>query len=310
MSTSRRIVVTVVDPSGSHPLRPIVIAGGLEDCAVDFANAIVVQQGLQGWTATDARTKETRPLDTNPPADIGGWRIAVEQPAVAFLDDVVDLDRSIDDQSAMVEPELRFIDGGAPRSPDAPAPERSIRLPLRDGTSWLIGRSKECDIVLADARVSRRHLRVLVTNGRFEIEDLGSSWGSFDAAGKPLRGKRGLRHGDTIRIGDSTLTLFDPMAQFASLASSNQGRATPATATATPPIARFLRGVRERARLASANYVAWRGRWRSRLKRWTTAVRMPTREVLIACRDGVCAFALVILATWCLIVAVSQLGGS
>jgi hypothetical protein len=52
-----------------------------------------------------------------------------------------------------------------------------IRFVLRDGMR--IGRSRENDVVLRDARVSRRHARVKADGAAFVIEDLGSSNGTF-----------------------------------------------------------------------------------------------------------------------------------
>lgn len=49
---------------------------------------------------------------------------------------------------------------------------------LREGTQ-LVGRDKNCEILLMDRSVSREHARVTVTNGCVHIEDLSSRNGTF-----------------------------------------------------------------------------------------------------------------------------------
>ncbi len=70
-------------------------------------------------------------------------------------------------------------------------------VPLRDGLT--IGRVAGCDIVLDDAKASRRHARLCVEGGVVEIEDLGSSNGTL-LNGKPVQ-RRLLRDGDEVQIG-------------------------------------------------------------------------------------------------------------
>ena len=66
--------------------------------------------------------------------------------------------------------------------------------------SNIVGRSKCCDIVVPSSRVSRRHLGIYAQDGRFVVEDFGSSCGIF------VNGKRvtvqELSHGDVLVVGD------------------------------------------------------------------------------------------------------------
>jgi len=78
------------------------------------------------------------------------------------------------------------------------------RCPLRDKTI-VLGRSRDCDIHVADPNVSRRHAEVRPDgNGAYTLIDLGSTNGS------ELNGKRAsnvrLSEGDTITIGQIELT--------------------------------------------------------------------------------------------------------
>jgi Protein of unknown function (DUF3662)/Inner membrane component of T3SS, cytoplasmic domain len=71
----------------------------------------------------------------------------------------------------------------------------------------VIGRSRDCDIVLEDAGVSRRHARVGPTAEGWAIEDLGSTNGVC-VNGEQIHGAHGLRLGDRIEIG-STEIVFE-----------------------------------------------------------------------------------------------------
>ena len=71
------------------------------------------------------------------------------------------------------------------------------RLPLR------IGRALENDLVLEDARASRRHALIDQHQGRLYVQDLESTNGTF------VNGQRVerclLAHGDELRLGDAVL---------------------------------------------------------------------------------------------------------
>lgn len=71
--------------------------------------------------------------------------------------------------------------------------------------SWVVGRSRSCDVRLVDDAVSRRHARVTVRGGCWTIEDLGSSNGTW-VNGRPLdRGE--LRPGDVVELGTAVARL-------------------------------------------------------------------------------------------------------
>lgn len=70
----------------------------------------------------------------------------------------------------------------------------------------LVGRSRECDIVLADANVSRRHAEVLpAAAGTWTIADLGSTNGVV-LNGHRIQGVARLQAGDRIALGTAAIT--------------------------------------------------------------------------------------------------------
>ena len=72
---------------------------------------------------------------------------------------------------------------------------------VRDGL--VLGRVSACDVVVADAKASRRHAQLIVEAGVVEVEDLGSSNGTM-LNGKPVD-RRMLRDGDRIEIGKTVI---------------------------------------------------------------------------------------------------------
>jgi FHA domain-containing protein len=71
----------------------------------------------------------------------------------------------------------------------------------------VIGRSRDCDIVLEDAGISRRHARIGPAAEGWTIEDLGSTNG-VRVNDREIAGVRDLRLGDRIGIG-STEIVFE-----------------------------------------------------------------------------------------------------
>ena len=84
--------------------------------------------------------------------------------------------------------------------------DTSYELP--EGVTHL-GRADENDIVLGGDLVSRRHARLLVEGGILRVEDLGSRNGSR-LNGAAFQGGAALRVGDTLSLGENTLSVRQP----------------------------------------------------------------------------------------------------
>ncbi|HSP78007.1 MAG TPA: FHA domain-containing protein, partial [Myxococcaceae bacterium] len=76
-----------------------------------------------------------------------------------------------------------------------------------DQDSVLIGRVSECDVVLYDNGVSRRHCRIFAQGGGYAVEDLGSSNGTLVNGLKVT--KQVLADGDRIALGPVLFTFQD-----------------------------------------------------------------------------------------------------
>lgn len=73
-----------------------------------------------------------------------------------------------------------------------------LQIPVKR-SPFVIGRLSDCDLTLADKRISRRHARLLLEQGGFAIEDLGSRHGTV-VNGESVRHSR-LAVGDRIGFG-------------------------------------------------------------------------------------------------------------
>ena len=79
---------------------------------------------------------------------------------------------------------------------------RSFELHRQETT---LGRTRECDVVLAAGRVSRRHARILQDPDGYSITDLDSRNGTF-VNGERVLGQRRLRDRDRIQLADFVLS--------------------------------------------------------------------------------------------------------
>lgn len=69
----------------------------------------------------------------------------------------------------------------------------------------LLGRSRDCDVVLASDRVSRRHARLFFRDGHWVICDLGSTNGTTVNGARV--GRCRLRPGDRVMFGDTAVKI-------------------------------------------------------------------------------------------------------
>jgi Protein of unknown function (DUF3662)/FHA domain len=68
----------------------------------------------------------------------------------------------------------------------------------------VLGRSRECDVVLDDSGISRRHAQIRSRDGSWTIEDLGSTNG-LRVNGRRVIGATPLNRGDRIEMGSTEI---------------------------------------------------------------------------------------------------------
>lgn len=86
------------------------------------------------------------------------------------------------------------------------APRQGQRFPF--SRSVILGRGQQCDVVLPEASVSRRHAQISVADERCFLVDLGSGNGTF-LNGEPVVEPTALVNGDEVRVGSAVLVFRD-----------------------------------------------------------------------------------------------------
>jgi hypothetical protein len=94
-----------------------------------------------------------------------------------------------------------------------PTPGKVIAL---DKPTMVVGRDLNCEIIINDAEISRKHTRFTLTAGGCTVEDLGSTNGTF-VNGQRLMGPHALAAGETVMLGEHVelvveAAAFDPNA--------------------------------------------------------------------------------------------------
>ena len=86
-----------------------------------------------------------------------------------------------------------------------PTPGASFTL---EGDQLDIGRDSTNEIVINDAEISRRHARLTFQGGKYVLEDLGSTNGTF-VNGQRLAGPRVLKSGEVVSFGEQIVMIFE-----------------------------------------------------------------------------------------------------
>ena len=86
-----------------------------------------------------------------------------------------------------------------------PTPGATFTL---EGDQIDIGRDSTNEIVINDAEISRRHARLTFQGGKYVLEDLGSTNGTF-VNGQRLAGPRVLKAGEVVSFGEQIVMIFE-----------------------------------------------------------------------------------------------------
>jgi hypothetical protein len=106
-----------------------------------------------------------------------------------------------------------------------------------EGDQLVIGRDVTSNIAIADAEVSRKHARLTFQGGKYVIEDLGSTNGTF-VNGQRLSGPVVLKAGDLVALGEQIVLIYEGLASDAGATMMSRGGPVrpPATAVGSPAV--------------------------------------------------------------------------
>lgn len=88
-------------------------------------------------------------------------------------------------------------------------PTPGVTYPL-EGDQLTIGRDASNGVAINDAEVSRKHSRLSFQGGKYVLEDLGSTNGTF-VNGQRLSGPVVLKPGDVVSLGEQIVLMYDAM---------------------------------------------------------------------------------------------------
>jgi pSer/pThr/pTyr-binding forkhead associated (FHA) protein len=105
-----------------------------------------------------------------------------------------------------------------------------------EGDQIMVGRDSANGVAINDAEVSRRHARLTFQGGKYVIEDVGSTNGTF-VNGQRLAGPYVLKPGDVVSFGEQIVLMYDAanVDPGATLASPKKSRAAAPPAPSAPP---------------------------------------------------------------------------
>jgi pSer/pThr/pTyr-binding forkhead associated (FHA) protein len=86
-------------------------------------------------------------------------------------------------------------------------PTPGVTFPL-EGDQLTIGRDASNGVAINDAEVSRKHSRLSFQGGKYVLEDLGSTNGTF-INGQRLSGPAVLKPGDVVSLGEQIVLMYD-----------------------------------------------------------------------------------------------------
>lgn len=79
-----------------------------------------------------------------------------------------------------------------------------------EGDQLVIGRDSSSNIAINDAEVSRKHARLNFQGGKYVIEDLGSTNGTF-VNGQRLASAVVLKSGDVVSLGEQIVLMYEAL---------------------------------------------------------------------------------------------------
>ena len=102
-----------------------------------------------------------------------------------------------------------------------------------EGDQIVIGRDSANGVAINDSEISRKHARLTFQGGKYVLEDLGSTNGTF-VNGQRLAGPVVLRSGDVVSLGEQIVLMFEVLSADAGATVIAARKNVPAPVMAAP----------------------------------------------------------------------------
>lgn len=107
-----------------------------------------------------------------------------------------------------------------------------------EGDQLVIGRDAVNAVAINDAEVSRKHARLTFQGGKYVLEDLGSTNGTF-VNGQRLTSATVLKAGDVVSLGEQIVLMYEGLSSDAGATMIGRKAARPAAAPAPAPAPQY-----------------------------------------------------------------------
>ncbi len=113
-----------------------------------------------------------------------------------------------------------------------PTPGATFSL---EGDQLLVGRDSSSAVAINDAEISRKHARLTFQGGKYVLEDLGSTNGTF-VNGQRVASPVVLKSGDVVSFGEQIVLMYESLSSDAGATMAASRRSIPAPAPAPVPV--------------------------------------------------------------------------
>lgn len=111
-----------------------------------------------------------------------------------------------------------------------PTPGATFSL---EGDQLIIGRDSSSGVAINDAEISRKHARLTFQGGKYVLEDLGSTNGTF-VNGQRLASPVVLKPGDVVSFGEQIVLMYEALSADPGATVMSQRKNIPPRPTAAP----------------------------------------------------------------------------
>jgi FHA domain len=109
-----------------------------------------------------------------------------------------------------------------------PTPGATFSL---EGDQLIVGRDSSSAVAINDAEISRKHARLMFQGGKYVLEDLGSTNGTF-VNGQRVTSPVVLKSGDVVSFGEQIVLMYEALSADAGATMAASRRSVPPPAPA------------------------------------------------------------------------------
>lgn len=170
-----------------------------------YAVGLMILAGILFWLFRLSKKEEPKTMDEKELSKLIRQKMGEVEEDEEEYDHVYEYEEVVEVPSEIVHSGTKQDSGEQVYLQDQnlyPVDETLPVLHLKTGNSLVLGRGEECDIVIANESISREHLKVTAIPGGIELEDMGSTNGTYIGSERLVpQHKKLLQAGERLIIG-------------------------------------------------------------------------------------------------------------